>query len=107
MRAIWQDLLNARADLVLTGHQHSYERFAPQDAHGNAVAAGMPQITVGTGGEDHGHTDRPLAPNSVVEDNASFGVLRLALHAGSYDWRFQPIAGSTSGFGDSGRRSCH
>jgi hypothetical protein len=107
MRAIWQDLLNAHADIVLTGHQHSYERFAPQDANGNATAAGIPQITVGTGGEDHGRTDLPHAPNSLVENSSSFGVLRMTLHPGSYDWGFVPIAGSTSGFGDAGTQPCH
>jgi hypothetical protein len=107
LRTIWQDLVTARADVVLTGHQHSYERFAPQDALGNATPKGMAEFIVGTGGEDHGVTDHPLAPNSVVENGSTFGVLRLTLHPGSYDWRFAPIAGSSSGFGDAGTQACH
>jgi hypothetical protein len=107
LRTIWQDLVSARADVVLNGHQHSYERFAAQDAFGNTAPNGMPEFVVGTGGEDHGVTDHPLAPNSVVQNSSTFGVLRLTLHAGSYDWKFAPIAGSSSGFGDAGTQACH
>lgn len=105
MRAIWQDLLNAHADVVLAGHQHDYERFAPQDANGHATASGIAELVVGTGGEDHEVSSLPRAPNSVVENDSSFGVLRMTLRPGRYDWRFVPIGSSS--FGDSGSAACH
>jgi hypothetical protein len=64
---------------------------------------GIRQFTVGTGG--HSHTAfGPRQLNSEAGDDATFGILRLGLHATSYDWEFMPIVGST--FTDSGSRSC-
>ncbi|MBV9212111.1 MAG: metallophosphoesterase [Actinobacteria bacterium] len=107
MRTIWQDLVDARADVVLSGHQHDYERFAPQDANGNASPTGITQFVVGTGGEDHELPGLPAAANSAVEDHVTFGVLRLTLRRHSYGWDFERIAGSPTAFGDSGSAPCH
>jgi hypothetical protein len=101
----WQDLYDARADVVLSGDDHDYERFAPQAPDGTLdTARGIREFVVGTGGAARQWfmTDEP---NSEVRDSATHGVLSLTLHAGSFDWRFVPEAGAT--FTDSGSQSCH
>ena len=65
---------------------------------------GIQQFTVGTGGEGHHGLVTPL-PTSQVTDDVTFGILKLTLHANSYDWVFLPIAGST--FTDSGTHAVH
>jgi calcineurin-like phosphoesterase family protein len=102
----WTRLFNANADLVLVGHEHVYERFAPQTPAGASdPARGIRQFTVGTGGRSlYGLTSTPK-PNSEVRYNGGYGVLRATLHPGSYEWRFQSEAGKT--FTDSGSANCH
>jgi hypothetical protein len=99
------DLYNAGADLVLVGHDHDYERFAPQAPEGKADAAyGVREFVVGTGGRSHSSFHQ-INPNSEARNDDTFGVLELTLHASSYAWRFIPEAGKT--FTDSGLASCH
>lgn len=103
--ALWDALYDNGADLVLSGHAHVYERFAPQTPWGNADPAhGIRQIVAGTGG---GALYRfgPARPNSEVRNANCHGVLKLTLKPGSYDWRFIPVAGKS--FRDSGSGSCH
>jgi hypothetical protein len=101
----WSQLYNAGADLVLTGHDHIYERFAPQRPDGSVDArSGIREFVVGTGGANH-TTIRSVAANSEVRDAATFGVLELTLSDGSYDWRFRPESGGR--FTDSGATACH
>lgn len=103
--AFWRDLYAAGAELVLNGHNHFYERFAPQDPAGRRDrSGGIRQFIVGTGGQQH-HPLSSAAPNSEVRDNTTFGVLRLTLRRGGYDWEFVPEAGGA--FSDSGRGTCH
>lgn len=104
-RNLWQLLYDHNADLVLTGHDHIYERFAPQTADGAAdPARGIRSFVVGTGGSNH--TSLPsIAANSEVRDNTTFGVLSVTLKKGSYDWRFVPEAGGQ--FTDAGTNACH
>ena len=106
MRAMWQVLYNARADVVINGHDHDYERFAPQDPDGNAdLRRGIREFVVGSGGKNsHRRMGHPL-PNSEARNDDTFGVLKLTLHASGYDWRFVPEAGKT--FTDSGTGECH
>jgi hypothetical protein len=90
-------------DVILTGHDHHYERFAPQDAFGVADASAPRQFVVGSGGASL----RPMGdiePNSVTSAGRVVGVLELTLHDASYDWRFLPAAGHT--YTDSGSASC-
>jgi PKD repeat protein len=101
---LWQDLYAAGADLVLSGHNHNYERFAPQDAAGNADPRGIRQFVVGTGGESL-YGFGTIQPNSEVHDGSTFGVLALALRGSGYEWRFVPQAGGT--FSDAGSASGH
>jgi hypothetical protein len=106
--SLTQQLYNANVDVVLTGHDHTYERFAPQNAAGQADAArGIRAFVVGTGGANHTHL-ASRARNSQVFDDTTFGVLKLTLHASSYDWSFQPSSFTGNGtFTDSGSGSCH
>ena len=103
--AFWQDLYDAHADLILAGHEHSYERFAPQNPQGNPDRErGIREIVVGTGGRSH----TPLGyakPNSEVRDDLTYGVLKLTLMPGKYRWEFLPEPGKT--FRDAGEGVCH
>ncbi len=83
----WNDLYAARADVVLSGHEHSYERFARQTPWAKASRQGIRQFVVGTGGSDLlGFANRK--PNSQRRISHTHGVLELVLHPASYDWRF-------------------
>ncbi len=105
MKPFWQILYNAAADLVINGHAHNYERFAPQDPSGNLdVTKGLREFVVGTGGESL-QAFTATAPNSEVRNSSTYGVLKLTLHATSYDWQYLPVAGQT--FTDSGSQACH
>jgi hypothetical protein len=105
LKALWQDLYAAHADLILAGHEHSYERFAPQDPEGRADADhGIREIVVGTGGRSHDLLGF-ATPNSEVRNWDTYGVLKLSLSPGSYTWEFIPEAGKE--FRDSGAGQCH
>jgi hypothetical protein len=104
MTQIWQDLDAAGVDVVLNGHVHNYERFAPQNASGAADSGAPREFIVGTGGDSHGGPQTPVADNSEVRNSDTFGVLRMTLRATGYDWRFVPEAGRT--FSDSGSQDC-
>ena len=105
MQAIFQDLYDANADVVLGGHAHDYERFAPQNPAGKLDnARGIRQFVVGTGGAFFTSLGT-TKPNSQLRNASTYGVLMLTLHPTSYDWRFVPEAGR--GFTDSGTDSCH
>lgn len=100
----WRLLYNNNADVVLVGHSHNYERFAPQDPDANPDPQGIRQFIVGTGG----NFQTPigvLQPNSEVFNSGAFGVLELTLRPTSYDWEFISEAGGT--FTDSGIGICN
>lgn len=102
---LWNDLYNAGAELVLSGHDHSYERFAPQGLNEKAdPQKGVRQIVIGNGGKNL-YPFKTIRANSEVRDNESYGVLKVALHAKSYDWELIPITGDT--FTDKGSALCH
>lgn len=106
LHQLWNDLYNAHADLVLAGHEHSYERFAPQDPNGNLDRKnGVREIVVGTGGRSNDPLGFPIV-NSEVRNATSFGVLKLTLWPGKYSWEFIPVD-SQNGFHDSGKGACH
>ena len=103
--AIWDALYEFGADLVLNGHAHWYERYAPQTPDGVADPIyGIRQITAGTGGKAL-RSVGTIDPNSEVRDWSSWGVLKVTLHPSSYDWEFVPVAGSS--FTDSGTALVH
>ncbi len=105
-RDLYQALYDANAELLITGHEHNYERFEPQDASGNLdTARGIRQFVVGTGGARHYGFDSTPVPHSEVRNSGTYGVIKLTLHPGSYDWQFVPVVGKT--FTDSGSQACH
>jgi len=102
---VWQALYDAGAEIVISGHDHEYERFAPQTPGAAAdPARGIREFIVGTGGAGLYSFATPL-PNSEVRDNTSFGVLQLTLKPDGYGWRFIPAQGGR--FTDSGSGRCH
>ena len=102
----WRALWAAGVDVVLNGHRHVYERFAPQAPDGTMDRQnGIVEFIAGTGGDDHGVLQASPAPNEVVRDNTSFGYLKLTLEASGYSYRFVPVGDGS--FSDSGSRSCH
>jgi hypothetical protein len=100
---LFSALYNAHADIVLSGHDHVYERYAQQDPNGVANANGVRQFVVGTGGENL-FTMLTNPPNLQTSDQNDFGVLVLTLHASSYDWAFKRLDGTVV---DSGTTACH
>jgi hypothetical protein len=105
MHDIWQALYEGGAEVVLSGHDHDYERFSPQDADSKPdPVRGIRQFVAGTGGRDlykWEHRD----VDSEVKNNQTFGVLKLTLHPDGYDWEFIPVEGES--FRDSGSAKCH
>ncbi len=100
----WDALSAARAEIVLSGHDHVYERYQPMSAAGAPDPVnGLRQFVVGTGGIGH-YALRPDARREAANDTA-FGVLKLTLAANSYSWNFLPVAGQT--YTDSGSTACH
>ena len=104
MAPLWRILDAAGVDVVLAAHDHIYERFAPQDANGEADPLGIRQFVVGTGGGETLYTFAANPPNSEIRDNSARGVLKLTLRPGSYDWEFVPQPGKT--FTDAGSAAC-
>jgi acid phosphatase type 7 len=104
LKALWRDLYAAHAALVLAGHEHSYERFAPQDPDGRADPTnGIREIVVGTGGRSHDPLGFAMA-NSEVRNTDTYGVIKLTLSPGHYTWEFIPEEGKS--FTDSGSGFC-
>jgi hypothetical protein len=99
----WTLLHAAGADVVLNAHEHNYERFAPQNPTGGADPNGIRQFVVGTGGASLLPLGPPVA-NSEARSNTTFGVVKLVLRDGGYDWSFLPVAGAT--FTDGGSDTC-
>src|SRR5215213_1612061 len=105
LEPLWEALYEAGADVALSGHEHNYERFAPQDPNGKAdPQRGIREFVVGTGGRSHYPILEPIA-NSEVYNDETYGVLQLTLNPKSYEWRFIPVEGET--FTDSGSARCH
>jgi hypothetical protein len=104
MRPLFKILYDAGADVVLSGHNHNYERFAPQTPDGKADAAkGITQFVAGTGGSGTLYSFTSVKPNSKYRYKG-YGVLKLQLNAAGYSYGFVPLSGSTR---DSGSGSCH
>jgi 3',5'-cyclic AMP phosphodiesterase CpdA len=105
MRPAWDALYEANADVVVSGHDHVYERFASQRPDGTLDwNRGIREFVVGTGGASL-NTFSTIKPNSQVRNRLTHGVLKLTLNEDSYSWKFVPVAGKT--FTDSGREGCH
>jgi hypothetical protein len=103
MKPSWEVLYAVKADVVLNGHLHNYERFAPQKPSGAADPEGIREFVVGTGGYSL-NTFKNKLQNSQVRNSSNYGVLKLTLHPTSYDWQFVTAPGGT--VTDSGSDSC-
>jgi hypothetical protein len=102
---LWEILYKNDADVILNGHDHIYERFAPQAPDGTLdTARGIREFVIGTGGANLTEIEA-FAANSEVHDTETYGVLKLTLHPTSYDWQFVAEAGKT--FTDAGTEKCH
>jgi len=102
---LWQALYDFNADVIISGHDHNYQRFAPQTPAGAAdPVRGIREFIVGTGGDSHYSFSTPIA-NTEAYNIDTYGVLKLTLYADSYTWEFIPVAGKT--YTDSGSGSCH
>jgi hypothetical protein len=101
--ALWDDLYAAHADVVVNSHDHDYQRYGLLNPSGVSDPSGIREFIVGTGG--WGHYDfTSTTPMPEVKNSTDYGVLKLTLHPGSYDWKFLPVAGGS--FSDSGSSSC-
>lgn len=94
---LWGALGRAEVDLVLAGHDHTYQRIGPID--------GMRSFVVGTGGRSLYEFSNPARPESELRSNSDYGLLMLTLRESDYDWRFVPASGST--LADAGTAACH
>ena len=104
-KALWEALQDAGAEIVVNGHDHDYERFAPQAADGAPdPATGIVEYVVGTGGRSHYAVTSAIA-NSVVRNDDTFGVIRFDLYPDRWSFTFVPVAGKT--FTDAGSGTCH
>ena len=104
MTTIWNDLVAAHADLVLSGHNHDYERFPALNASGVPTSTGVREFVVGTGGKNHYGFGTAPAISGELRNDTAFGIVRLDLHPTSYEWRFLPAPSYT--FTDSGAAAC-
>ena len=106
VKPLWQLMYAAGVVVVINGHDHDYERFAPQDPDGHLdPKRGIREFVVGTGGKNSHRIMGTIEANSEAHTDDTFGVLKVTLHPASYDWEFVPVAGKT--FTDSGSGSCH
>ena len=105
VQPFWQALYDAGAELVISGHDHDYQRFAPQTPSGALDATGgIVEFVAGMGGRSH-YAFATTSPNRVAGNATAYGVLRLDLSAGGYAFSFVPVAGQT--YTDSGSGTCH
>ncbi len=101
---LWRALYDGRADVVLAGHDHGYERFRKVRPDGTRDAStGIRSWVVGTGGKNH-YSFPSVDPNSLVRNASTFGVLQLKLGTDGYHWAFKGVKGST--FTDTGTGAC-
>jgi hypothetical protein len=106
VKALWEALYEAEAEVVLSAHEHNYERFAPQSPGGREdPEGGIREFVVGTGGGKGTYPILDPIANSEVHTDDTFGVLKLTLRARGYDWRFVGVEGAR--FEDSGSARCH
>jgi PKD repeat protein len=106
MKPVYQAAYDLNVDLIITAHEHVYERFKPQDANGVVDnVRGIREFIIGTGGEGNSSKDITPLPNSDARyGGTTFGVIKLTLDPGSYSWDYLPVKGT---FVDTGTGTCH
>jgi acid phosphatase type 7 len=106
VQPLWEMIYDMGVDVLLTGHEHSYERFAPMNGSGERDdERGVRLFVVGTGGGNLRNFAGDPLPTTEVRNSETWGVLKLTLKSAGYDWEFVPVEGGT--FADSGSGSCH
>jgi len=105
MATIWADLVAAKVEVVLSGHNHDYERFVPLNAAGQPDPAGTTEFVVGTGGKNHYAFTKAALTGEAIRDDKAFGVIDMTLGPTSYSWKF--VAAPGYGLSDAGSASCH
>jgi acid phosphatase type 7 len=106
VKELWEVLYEADTDVILSAHEHNYERFAPQDPQGRAdPERGIREFVVGTGGAAENYPIGNPMENTEVYNDETDGVLKLKLQENAYEWRFVPVEGES--FTDSGSTGCH
>ncbi|MEN8652486.1 discoidin domain-containing protein [Streptomyces sp. 21So2-11] len=103
-KPVWKILYGAKADLILNGHDHHYERFAPQNADGQAKADGIVEIVGGMGGAEP-YPIEEVQPNSEKRISGPYGVLKLNFTDTSFGWQYVDTAGQVKDTGPT--RTCH
>ncbi|MFJ8041350.1 discoidin domain-containing protein [Kitasatospora sp. NPDC096147] len=86
-KPVWKILYGAKADVILNGHDHHYERFAPQDPEGKAVADGIVEIVGGMGGAEP-YPIEQIQPNSEKRISGDYGVLKMDFTDSGYSWTY-------------------
>jgi hypothetical protein len=105
VQPFWQALYEADAEIVISGHDHDYQRWAPQTPTGSLDAAGgIVEFVAGMGGRSH-YAFTTTSVNRVTGNSTSYGVLRLDLGPTGYSFAFVPVAGQT--YSDRGTGACH
>jgi hypothetical protein len=105
VKPMWDLLYDNGADVVLNGHDHNYQRFAPMNKSlVRDDLRGIREFVIGEGGNSEYAVQSP-GGNLEASQSGAHGVLRLVLHPTSYDWEFVPVAGKT--FTDAWSGTCH
>ena len=104
VRPLWDALYAAGAEIIVNGHDHNYERFAPMRPDGRASGKGIREFVVGTGGTSQ-RSFATVKPNSKVRQTGTWGALKLTLRTDGYSWEFVRATGTA--FSDSGSGRCH
>jgi hypothetical protein len=105
MTDLWQTLYDGKADVVLSGHDHTYERFAPQNAQGELdEKKGLRQFVIGAGGKSL-YPFKTLQPHSEVQAAGMYGVLKMELKSNGYHWQYLSV--NPDQFQDQGESPCH
>ncbi|MCA9347206.1 metallophosphoesterase [Candidatus Saccharibacteria bacterium] len=90
-QAFWDILAKNNVDIVLNGHDHDYERFAPKGVSGESAESGTREFVIGTGGRNLRDFGANILSGSEFRDNKHFGYLVMTLYPGRYDWEFKGI----------------
>ena len=107
VKPLWQAMYHGGVDVIVNGHQHNYERFAPQDPDGTAGATGIREFVVGVGGRSFKKFTSTVSPNSEKRIDDTFGILDLTLDATGYSWNLVPATVPNTGSQtDSGSGAC-
>ncbi len=108
VKPFWDLLTAAKADVVLNGHNHSYDRYDPLSADGQESATGIREFVVGMGGKGfYPLAKKPRTPGAKKSNNDTAGVMKMTLESDRYSWKYirADFPGNGS-FEDAGEANC-